>query len=254
MNEKTAYIYGRNSIIETIESNPQSIEKIFVSFNAHGKVIDKIFYKAKKNKVKCIKHDKRKFSLLEQKVCPKITNSQGVIALLKLVDTLDVDELINLGFEKEKNPVIIALDNITDPHNLGAIARTAECSGASGIIVTERNSSPITPTAIKTSAGALEHLPIAKVNSLPQILQKFKDKGFWVVGTEMDAKTNYTEYDFLRPVVVIIGNEGKGISPSVSKQCDDVVNIPIKGKINSLNASVSAGIILYEIVRQKKKF
>jgi len=251
MNEKTAYIFGRNSIIETIESNPNSIEKIFINFNAHGNSINKIFSQAKKNKVKCIKHDKRKFNLLEQKVCPKNTNSQGVIALLKLVDTIDINELIKLSFKKEKYPVIIALDNISDPHNLGAIARTAECSGASGILVTERNSSPVTPTAIKTSAGALEHLPIAKVNSLLQVLDKFKENGFWVVGTDMKATINYTDYDFSRPVIVIIGNEGKGISPSVRKQCDDLIHIPIKGKINSLNASVSAGIILYEILRQK---
>ncbi len=252
MDEKTAYIFGRNAILEALQNDGNKIEKIFVKFAATGESINTIFSIAKRNKVLCVKQDNRKFITLERAVTPKGANTQGVIALLKMFDTVDLTKLISISFKKDKHPFIVALDEITDPHNLGAIARTAECSGATGIILSERESAPITPTAIKISSGALEHLPVAKVSSFAQAFEVLKAEGFWIIGTDMQGEQVYTEFDFNRPVVIIIGSEGKGLRPSTLKHCDALLRIPIKGKVESLNASVSAGVVLYEIVRQRK--
>src|SRR5690606_20586070 len=149
------------------------------------------------------------------------------------------------------NPILVMLDEINDPHNLGAIARTAECSGVSGIILPERNSSPVTPAAIKSSAGALNHIDVCKTVNMIQAIKKLKDNGFWIVGTSLEAKQSYTTKIYDRPTVLVIGNEGKGMKPSLQKHCDNLVRIPILGKIESLNASVSCGIVLYEALRQK---
>lgn len=251
MDEKTAYIFGRNAVLEALNKDSSKIEKIFVTFGASGESINKIFSLAKRNKVLCVKQDNRKFIALERAVTPKDANNQGVIALLTMFETVDLTKLILISFKKDKNPVIVALDEITDPHNLGAIARTAECSGVSGIILSERESAPITPTAIKVSSGALEHLPVAKVSSFSQAFEKLKQEGFSIIGTDMQGEQVYTEFDFNRPVVIIIGSEGKGLRPLTLEHCDALLRIPIKGKVESLNASVSAAVVLYEIVRQR---
>jgi len=251
MEEKTAYIFGRNAVLEALIGDSSKIEKIFITFGASGESINKIFSLAKKNKVLCVKQDNRKFIALEKSVTPKGATTQGVIALLRMFETIELSDLIKKSFKKEKYPVIVALDEITDPHNLGAIARTSECSGVSGIILSERESAPITPTAIKISSGALEHLPVAKVGSCSQAFEKLKEAGFWIIGTDMQGEQVYTEFDFNRPVVIIIGSEGKGLRQSTLEYCDALLRIPIKGKVGSLNASVSAGIVLYEIVRQR---
>jgi 23S rRNA (guanosine2251-2'-O)-methyltransferase len=251
MNEKSAYIYGRNAIIESFRSG-RSIEKIFVCFGSKGNSIETIFSLAKKNKTAIVNYDKRKFSVLEKKTAPKDANTQGVIALLTQIDFTTINDLVKNAFEKEENPVLVILDEINDPHNLGAIARSAECSGVSGMIITERNSAPISPAAIKASAGALEHISIAKTGSLPAALKDLKNYGFWIIGTDGNANDLYTDELYDKPVAIIIGSEGKGIRPSNKKHCDHLIRIPMNGKINSLNASVSAGIILFEIMRQKQ--
>lgn len=250
MNEQNSYIYGRNAVIEAMNSGA-SIEKIFIVFGAKGDVLKKIYASAKRQKISCVTHDKGKFTKLERSVCPKGAKSQGVIALVRPFETYSIGEFIAKAFEMNKKPVVVILDGITDPQNLGAIARSAECSGASGIILTERHSAPITPVAIKTSAGALEHLPITRVSSLIQALDKLKEEGFWVIGTEMNADKFYTEENYDTPVALVIGSEGSGMKPGTVKHCDILVKIPLYGKINSLNASVSAGILLYEIARKR---
>ena len=251
MDENQAYIFGRNAVLEALNSKTVNIEKIFISFSAQGDAISKIFSTAKRQKVQCVKQDNGKFNNLERTVCPKDAKSQGVIALLQLHTTIELDELIALSFENNKNPIIVALDGITDPHNLGAIARTAECAGASGLLLSERESAPVTPTAIKISAGALEHLPVAKASSFAQAFEILKENDFWIVGTDMDGDQFYYEYDFDRPVVIVIGSEGSGLRPSTKKHCDSIIKIPILGQVSSLNASVSAGVVLYEAVRRK---
>ena len=243
------YIFGRNAVIEALNSG-SVLEKIFVSSGVQGPAINKIQSLAQKSDTPFVKHDKKKFSKLEKEVVDSKSNSQGVIAQRQLVRTLDLDELIDNAFEQKKYPILVALDEITDPHNLGAIARSVECSGCQGLILPSRNTAPLSPAAINTSAGALEHLPVAKIGNLAQTIDHLKERGFWIVGTEMDADNKYTDNLYDRPIVLIIGNEGKGIRKIISKNCDIKIKIPMKGNIDSLNASVTAGIILFEILRQ----
>jgi len=174
-NQEESYIYGRNPVIEAIR-NDAPIEKIYIQFGIDEKFRNDIIIKAKRKKINCSQIDKQKFFALEREITGKNNVSQGIIAIKGTVKYLTLDELISNSFETTKNPVIVLLDEINDPHNLGAIARTAECSGAAGVIVTERNSAPITPTAIKASAGALEYLPVAKQSSVIQTIEKLKEK------------------------------------------------------------------------------
>ncbi len=237
-------------MLESIRAG--NAEKVFLSFGIKGDIINAIYSEAKKNKIKCVKYDKRKFRELENKELEKGANSQGVIALKKIVDTFTIDDLIEKAFEDTTNPVVVILDSIYDPHNLGAIARSVECSGANGLIIPERDSAPINPSAIKSSAGALEIIRTSKVGNMTQALETLKEKGFWIYGTDMHSKKKYFDpsiYD--RPVALIIGSEGKGMRPAIKKHCDELIKIPMRGSLDSLNASVSAGIILFEIMRQK---
>ena len=248
--ESSFYIYGRNAILEALKSN-EDIEKIYYSFGLQGRQIDQIIFTARKLKVPVSQYDKQKFSILAKNLFGSENNTQGVIAQKSIVKYTDLDELIEIAMAKEENPVLLMLDEINDPHNLGAIARTAECSGAVGMILPERNSSPVTPAAVKASAGALNHLPLCKTVNMIQAVKKLKDSGFWITGTSLSARQDYTAKIYDRPTVLVIGNEGRGMKPSLQKHCDNLVKIPILGKIESLNASVSSGIILYEILRQK---
>jgi len=248
--ENSNYIYGRNAITEAILSG-KTIEKIFIAFGTKGDTISKLYSMAGKEKISIATMDRRKFEALERNSDIPQGKSQGVIALLRQFETYTLQDLSDDSFRDTETPILIALDGIEDPQNLGAIARTAECTGVKGIILPIKNSSPITPVAVKTSAGALEMVPIAKVSSLNQALDFLKSQGFWVIGTDMEGDKLYTEKIYDSPVVIVIGSEGKGLKPSTQKQCDFLVKIPLSGKINSLNASVSAGIILFEAMRQR---
>ena len=245
-----SYIYGRNAVIEALTSG-KAIEKIFLSYGVQGASINKIYTLAKKAGVKVVKHDQNKFKDLEKKIGIFARHSQGAIALKEMISFVDPEILFHRALKASDYPVIVALDSIEDPQNLGAIARSIECSGAFGILMSERNSAPVTPASVKTSAGALEYLPVAKAGNLSQSLEKAKELGFWVIGSEMNAQNSYTDNIYDRPILLVIGNEGKGIRPSVLKHCDIKIKIPMNGKIESLNASVSAGIILFEIARQQ---
>lgn len=247
---ETSYIYGRNAIIEALHAD-SGLEKIFISFGTEGRIIDKIYSLASKKKIQCVKYDKRKFRELEKKVCLQDSPSQGVIALKSLVETISLPEIINIARSNSESPVLVVLDSITDPHNLGAIARSAECAGASGLILPERDSAPLSPAAFKVSAGTLEYLPVAKVTNLINAVEVLKENGFWIAGADAADGTVLYNTDLNLPLVLVIGSEGKGLRPSIKKQCDILLNIPMKGRIDSLNASVSAGIILFEILRQK---
>lgn len=250
MKEDKFYIYGKNAVIEAINSDV-NIEKIYLLYNLAGDVLQKISRLANKNKIPVVQYDKHKFSELEKKISLEAFKSQGIIALRSVINYLDIDELVNYSFKIDKNPTLVLLNEINDVHNLGAIARSAECSGATGIILPERNSSPITPVAIKSSAGALSHIKVAKTGSIMNAIVKLKESGFWIAAADMDGKSNYYDAKLDIPLVVIIGNEGKGVSQAILKHCDFILKIPMKGNIESLNASVSAGIILFEVLKQK---
>lgn len=175
---------------------------------------------------------------------------QGVIAYVTPYSYVEVEDILAQARDKGEDPFLIILDEITDPHNLGAIIRTAECSGAHGIIIPKRRSVGLTPAAIKASAGAVEYLPVAKVTNLANLLDKLKDQGIWIAGADMDGQ-NYTSQNLQGPIALVIGSEGRGIGRLLKEKCDFIIKIPLKGSIESLNASVAAGILMYEVVRQR---
>ena len=247
MENNKHYIFGKNSIIEAIKSKVE-IEKIYLRYGINNDFIKQI---AKKNNIHCTALDRTHFKTLETNVCSPNVNTQGVIALKSIIKTLSLEDFIG-KLDIKKNPIIVILDKITDPQNFGAIARSCECAGVDGLILPINDSVVINPTAIKTSAGALQHIKIIKAKNLINTCEKLKEKGFWIIGSAVDGEKEYTDNIYDIPIAIIIGSEGSGMSPSLRKHCDHLIRIEMLGKINSLNASVSTGVILFEIQRQKK--
>ena len=242
-------IYGRNPVKEAIVAQ-QKIEKIYIQFGAQGPAIEEIYVAAKKNSIPISTMDKRKFIDFAKTNSIDIDSAQSVIAITPIVKFLTLEELLTKLFESNSQ-TLVAVDGITDPQNLGAIIRTIECSGAVGLILPESNSAPINSTVVKASAGALAHCHIAKVHSLPIALKDIVNAGFQIIGTDANSTQSYTEIDYSEPHCIIIGSEGSGMQHQVKKLCTSLVSLPLKGKVDSLNASVTAGIMLYEVLRQK---
>ena len=177
---------------------------------------------------------------------------QGVIALVPPFEYCDIDDILKEADNKKEDPFLLILDGIEDPHNLGAIIRTAETAGVHGVIIPKRRAASVNSTVNKVSAGAVQHMKIARVNNINETISKLKEKGIWIYGTDMNTDTYYYNQDMKGPIAIVIGGEGFGISRLVKENCDFLVKIPMKGKITSLNAAVSAGIIIYDVVRQKE--
>ncbi len=177
---------------------------------------------------------------------------QGVIAIVPPFEYAEIEDMLKDAKEKHEEPFIIILDGIEDVHNLGSIIRTAETAGVHGIIIPKRRAASINATVVKTSAGAVAHMKVARVNNINETIEKLKEEGIWICGTDMNTDTMFFNQDFKMPVAIVIGNEGSGISRLTKEKCDFLVKIPMQGKVNSLNASVSAGIVMYEVVRQRK--
>ena len=179
-------------------------------------------------------------------------NHQGVIAITPPFEYADVEDMLALAKERGENPFILILDGIEDVHNLGSIIRTAETAGVHGIIIPKRRAAAVNATVAKTSAGAVEYVKIARVNNINDTIKKLKEEGLWICGTDMQTDTSYYNQDYNMPLVLVIGSEGTGMSRLTKESCDFIVKIPMKGKINSLNASVSAGIVIYEVLKNRK--
>ena len=243
-NQRNDIIAGRNPVMEAIRSG-RSIESILVAKGERSGSVVAIIAKAKQKNIPVKDVDSKKLDFLAKGV-----NHQGIVAQCAVKEYSTLEEIFALAEERGESPFIIVLDKIEDPHNLGAIIRTAECAGAHGVIIPERRSAGLSYTVEKTSAGALEYMPIVRVKNISAVLQKLKDKGIWVYGADMDGE-HYKKVNFDGAVALVIGNEGKGISPLVAKDCDVIVSLPMKGKINSLNASVAAGILMYEIADKR---
>ena len=239
-------IVGRKPVLEAIKSGEQ-LEKIYLLFGQKGDTIYEIKKFSRQHKIHISELPINKFKKISS-----LSNAQGVIALKSLQKYYSVDEIINKA-KKSTYPTILILDSIQDPHNLGAILRTAECAGINGILITIHESAVINETVVKTSVGATEHLMIAKVPNLSQTVDILKENGFWIIGTSLLNSKDYGDLDYKMPLVIIMGNEEKGIRPIIAKKCDFLVKIPLMGKLQSLNVSVASGIILYEILRQRKK-
>lgn len=243
-NQRNDIIAGRNPVMEAIRSG-RSIESILVAKGERNGSVVAIIAKAKQKNIPVKDVDSKKLDFLAKGV-----NHQGIVAQCAVKEYSTLEEIFALAEERGESPFIIVLDKIEDPHNLGAIIRTAECAGAHGVIIPERRSAGLSYTVEKTSAGALEYMPVVRVKNISAVLQKLKDKGIWVYGADMDGE-HYKKVNFDGAVALVIGNEGKGISPLVAKDCDVIVSLPMKGKINSLNASVAAGILMYEIADKR---
>ena len=239
-------IEGRNSVIELLKSG-KDINKIFIQRGEkHGSIVE-IIKLAKKNKILISEIDKLKLDKMSQ-----THNHQGVIAIVPPYEYCDVDDILELARKKEEDPFILLLDEIEDPHNLGSIIRTAECSGVHGIIITKRRSAAVNSTVNKSSAGAVQYMKIARVNNLNETIKYLKERNVWIYGTDAKGTSYYNEQDYKGGVGIVIGSEGFGMNRLVKENCDFLIKIPMKGQINSLNASVSAGIIMYEVMKQRR--
>jgi 23S rRNA (guanosine2251-2'-O)-methyltransferase len=237
-------IIGRKPVLEALNSN-EEIEQVYLLFGQQGNIINAIRFAAKKRGIKCNQIPLERF-----RTYTPSQNAQGVIALKQDFKFSSLDTIL-IEAKKSSIPLILVLDEIQDPHNVGAILRSAECSGVNGIILTKHNSATITSTVTKTSAGATEHLKICQVNNLSQTIDELKENGFWIVGSSLENAKNFTEADYKIPIVLIVGNEEKGIRKLTASKCDFLIKIPMKGKIQSLNVSVATGILLFEILRQR---
>lgn len=239
-------VEGRNAVIELLESG-RDINKIFISNGEKHGSINKIISMAKQRKVLITEVNKSKL-----KEMAKTENFQGVIAIVPPFEYCDVDDILEEAKKKNEPPFIVILDGIEDPHNLGSIIRTAETAGVHGIIIPKRRAASVNSTVAKVSAGAVEYMKIARVNNLNETIKYLKDKGVWICGTDISTNTYYDNQDYTDPIAIVIGSEGFGMSRLVKENCDFLVKIPMKGNITSLNAAVSAGIVIYEAVKQKK--
>lgn len=235
------FIEGRNPVIEALKSG-REINKIMIQDGEREGSIKKIISMASDKKIVVQYVSKSKINSVSES-----GNHQGVIAYVSPYKYYELEEIID---EDLKNDMIIVCDEITDPHNLGAIIRTADAAGASGIIIPKRRSALLTPTVIKSSAGATEYIKVCRVTNISRTVDDLKKKGYWVIGADMDGDKNYFDADLTGKVAIVVGSEGTGIGNLVKKQCDFLVKIPMKGKVSSLNASVAASILMYEVVRQ----
>ena len=243
MNDK---IIGRNPVLEAIRSG-RSVDKILVKKGKYEGSIVPIIKKAKDAGIIIQEVERAKLDQIAEG-----ENHQGVIAYVSAYDYVSVKDILDKAREKNEPPFVIICDKITDPHNLGAILRTANCVGAHGVIIPKRRAVGLTATVAKTSAGAVNYTPVAKVTNIAKTIEKLKKEGMWFVCADMDGQTMY-DLNLTGPIGLVIGNEGAGVSRLVKEKCDFTASIPMKGDIDSLNASVAAGVLAYEIVRQRLK-
>lgn len=239
-------IAGKHPVLEALRSG-REINKIWIAEGSQKSVAQSITAEAKKQGIVVQFVDKRKLDSMAQGVA-----HQGVIAQAAAFAYVEVEELLEIAKSKNETPFLLLLDEIEDPHNLGSILRTAECTGVHGVIIPKRRAAGLTATVLKTSAGAAEHVPVARVTNLAQTIDKLKEAGVWVAGTDLSAKQDVYKTKFDMPLAIVIGNESKGMGRLIKEKCDFLVKLPMLGQLNSLNASVAAGVLMYEVVRQRR--
>ncbi len=245
-NEYQDQVEGRNAVLELLESD-RDINKIYISDGEKHGSINKIIALAKERKVIINEISKSKLNQIAQ-----TENNQGVIAIVPPFNYCDVEDILELAKSRNEKPFILILDGIEDPHNLGSIIRTAETAGVHGIIIPKRRAAMVNSTVSKVSAGAVEYMKVARVNNINEAIEYLKKNDVWICGTDMSTDKYYYNEDFTCGIGIVIGSEGFGMSRLVKENCDFLVKIPMKGRITSLNASVSAGIIMYEVVKQRR--
>ncbi|MDC7953302.1 23S rRNA (guanosine(2251)-2'-O)-methyltransferase RlmB [Liquorilactobacillus mali] len=238
-NKDTEFVIGRHPATETLKSN-QDINKVFIQEELKSDAIRDIITLAQKKKIIVSKVPKGKLDLLSDG-----QNHQGVVVAIAAYKYAEIDDLFKAAASKNEDPFFLILDGIEDPHNLGSIMRTADAAGVHGIIIPKRRAVQLTSTVAKTSTGAIEHVPVARVTNLVQLVKELKKKNVWVFGTDMNG-TDFRKWNATGAVALVIGNEGKGISPLLKKECDEMLTIPMIGHVQSLNASVAASLLIYQ--------
>ncbi|ERJ12405.1 23S rRNA (guanosine(2251)-2'-O)-methyltransferase RlmB [Haloplasma contractile] len=237
------YIYGKNTIQEAIKAKHRVHE---VYLNKRNKEKEASFTKE-------LKQNGISFKFVDKVELDQLVkgNHQGIIAKVEPYNYYSIDEILNDAVKKDEDPFLLILDGLEDPHNLGAIMRTADACGVHGIIIPKNRSVSLNATVAKLSSGAIEYVKVTKVTNITRTIKELKKKGIWIAGTDLDTSVTYKNSDYKLPLALVIGNEGKGISRLVKDNCDFLVKLPMKGKISSLNASVAAGILMYEIYSQR---
>ena len=243
--EADGIIEGRNAVIEALRAGT-TIDKIFIQKGETDKTLGHIASTARAAGVVVVDADKRKLDFMS-----RTHAHQGVIALAAVREYVSLEDILADAAAKGEQPLLVVCDEISDPHNLGAIIRTAYCAGAHGVIIPKRRSAGLTSIVAKTSAGAVSHMKVARVPNIPALLKDLKKQGIWVFGTAADGTTGLYQADLKGPAAIVIGSEGDGMTRLAAENCDFLVSIPMKGDLNSLNASASAAILLYEAVRQR---
>ncbi|MFF2094476.1 23S rRNA (guanosine(2251)-2'-O)-methyltransferase RlmB [Paenibacillus sp. NPDC058174] len=239
-------IAGKHPVMEALRSG-REINKIWIAEGAQKSLTQPITAEAKKNGIVVQFVDKRKLDSMVEGV-----QHQGVVAQAAAFAYVEIEDLLERARSRGETPFILLLDEIEDPHNLGSILRTAECTGVHGVIIPKRRAAGLTATVLKTSAGAAEHVPVARVTNLAQTIDRLKEEGVWIAGTDLSAPQDVYKTKFDLPLAIVIGNEGKGIGRLIKDKCDFLVKLPMLGQLNSLNASVAAGVLMYEVVRQRR--
>ena len=243
--ENDGIIEGRNAVIEALRAGV-AIDKIFIAKGEADSSLGHIASAAREKGIVVVDADRRKLDGMS-----RTHSHQGVIAQAAVRAYASVDDILSAARERGEEPLIVVCDELSDPHNLGAVIRTADAAGAHGVIIPKRRSAGLTAIVGKTSAGAVAHVPVARVPNLPALLKELKEEGVWIFGAAMDGSTPLHQADLKGPAAIVIGSEGSGLGRLVEENCDFTVSIPMFGKINSLNASAAAAVLLYEAVRQR---
>jgi len=239
-------IVGRQPVVEALKAGTP-IEKIVLLYGVKGNAIERIRQLAKQRGIAVAESNRQRFRELAEDA-----TTQGVVALVATKDYIEVEDILAAARKRGEPCFILVLDEIEDPHNVGALIRSAEAAGAHGVIITKHHSAMLNQTVAKTSAGASVHLPAAKVTNLAQTIDELKRAGLWIVGTTPESEKLYTEVDYKSPVAVVVGSEGKGMRKLISEKCDFLVRIPMYGKIDSLNASVAGALVMFEVARARR--
>lgn len=238
-------IEGRNAVIEALRAG-RSIDKIYINKGDVDKTLGHIASRARDKGIVVVECDRRKLDFMS-----RTKAHQGVIALCAVKDFVTVDEIFAVAEARGESPFLVVCDEISDPHNLGAIIRSAECAGVHGVIIPKRRSAGLTAIVDKASAGAAEHMAVARVPNIPAVLKELKERGVWIYGTAADGEKDLWHTDFSGAVALVIGSEGDGMGRLVRESCDFIVSLPMKGQLNSLNASAAAAVTMYEVLRQR---
>ncbi|TDF91492.1 23S rRNA (guanosine(2251)-2'-O)-methyltransferase RlmB [Paenibacillus piri] len=239
------FIAGKHSVLEALRSG-RTINKIWIAENAQKQLTQPIVAEAKQNGVIVQFADKRKLDQMVDNI-----QHQGVVAQVAAYAYVEVEDILALAASRDEEPFILILDEIEDPHNLGSILRTADCTGVHGVIIPKRRSVGLTATVSKTSAGAVEYVAVARVTNLAQTIEQLKERGVWVAGADVAAQQQVYQTNLNMPLALVIGNEQKGMGRLIKEKCDFLLKLPMFGHVNSLNASVAASVLMYEAVRQR---